>query len=214
MDLQAVKATRRDDTGKGVARKLRKEGLAPAICYGLGKEPVNLTLSPHDILHAIRGKHGRNTVFSLQIGGEETPRMVILKDLQVHPLKRRILHVDFYEVTSETELHIDVPIKIIGRPIGEKLGGEAQWTLRALPVVCRPGFIPTEIEVDITALDLNDILFLEDLTFPDGVESAITGHVAIVAVRAGREEEEEEVEEAEGDEAEGEETPETESSEG
>ncbi len=198
MDLATLQAEPRPNTGKGVARKLRAVGRAPAVCYGIAKEPAHLSVDPRAILQLLKSSRGRNSVVNLTIEGEPKPRMALLKDLQIHPLKRRILHVDFLEVSDDSVLKLNIPVKIVGQSEGVKAGGSMRWVLKEVAVFCKPADIPTEIEVDITPLKIGDVLYVENVAFGEGITSATKPRVPIVAVRSGRAEmEEDEEEEAE-----------------
>lgn len=214
MQLETVEAERRTEAGKGVARKLRKDGFIPAVCYGQKKDPVSLTIRPRDVLRFLKGAKGRNSIFYLQVEGESDPRMVFLQDIQVHPVKRRLLHVDLLEVTRESRLILWVPVRVEGKSEGEKAGGQLHWVLKKIQVACRPDAVPVDIPIDVTAMDAGDVLYAEDLELPDGVEPMTKGRVPVVTVKLGRDEDEfeegEEGEEGEGGDeapAEGDEKP-------
>lgn len=190
MDLMSLSATLRTGTGKGVARKLRKGGLAPAVCYGLKKEPAHVNVEPNALMKVFKGPLGRNAVFHLVVGEEAAPRQVIVKDLQIHPVRRTIQHVDFLEVADDTKLTLKVPVRLAGRSPGEKLGGQRRQVLKELPIVCTPHCIPAEIAVDMAPLNIGDTLYVEDIKFPEGVESGFRGRVPVVTLRGGRAEDE------------------------
>ena len=207
MELLTLQAERRSDLGKGGARKLRSAGRIPAVCYGLGKEPLSVSVVPKPLVRMLRGPLGRNVVCNLAVEGEDGPRMVFLKAVQIHPVKRKIVHADFLEVTEESALVVDVPVKLKGPSVGEKAGGDAHWVLKKLRVRCVPQAVLASIEVDTTELEIGDVLFADALTLPDGVELVTKGRVPLVSIKAGRAEEEEEVDEEleEGAEGEGDE---------
>src|SRR5262245_7502149 len=101
MPTQSLVAETRQQTGKGAARQLRTRGLVPAVCYGAGQEPTGLAVSPKELVAVLSTAHGRNVLLTLQIAGK--PQLAMVQDLQIHPVTRRPLHVDFYRV-DETQL--------------------------------------------------------------------------------------------------------------
>ena len=197
MELQSLPAEKRSGLGKGAARKLRAAGRIPAVCYGLGKEPVSVTVEPRALLKLLRGPLGRNSICQLAVAGEDAPRMVCLKDIQVHPVKRKLVHVDFLEVQEDSRLVIDVPVKLQGTSVGVKAGGELHWVLKEMKVACAPLNVPRFIHVDISALGIGDVLYAEALALPDGVEAMTKSRVPVLTVKSGRGAEAEEGEEGE-----------------
>lgn len=186
MELMSLTVTPRSATGKGAARKLRRDGLVPAICYGLKKEPLHLSVVPKALMKVLKGPLGRNAVFNLAVENDKVPRKVILQDLQIHPLRRAVEHADFLEVTDDSKLVLDVPVVVEGRSLGEKAGGRLRQVLKELRVVCRPPTVPAAITIDVSPLDIGAVLYVEDVQFPEGVESAMRGRVPVVTVRLGR----------------------------
>ena len=186
MALPVVQVETRAGAGKGVARKLRAAGMAPAVCYGLGKDPLHLSVAPQAILQLLRTPRGRNSVVQLDVPGENGPRMALLKDMQIHPVKRRILHVDFQEVTADSILKVTVPIELTGKSVGEKAGGNLRWVLKEVGVACKPDDIPARVEVPITDLQIGQVLYVENISLPEGLTATTKPRVPIVAVRSGR----------------------------
>ena len=200
MELMSLTATVRTETGKGVNRRLRRDGFVPAVCYGLKKDPAHLSVVPKALLKLFKGPLGRNVVFQLDVEAQP-PRTVVLQDLQVHPLRRTITHVDFLEVTPESKLEVKVPIVIEGKSSGEKLGGRVRQVVKEVAVVCQPANVPAAITLDVTNMEIGDVLYVEGVTFPEGVHPAKTGRIPLVTVRLGREtgpEDEEKAAAAEG----------------
>ena len=132
--------------------------------------------------------------------------MVTLKEIQVHPVKRRLLHVDFLEVADDSRLVVDVPIRVEGKSKAEEVGGKLAVMLKQIRVACAPADIPAEIVVSADGIAINDILYVEAVTLPEGVEAVTRGRTPVIAGRTGRadladEEGEEGEEGAEGEEA-------------
>lgn len=170
----------RRETGKGPARQLRKRGMIPAVFYGPESEPTPLSISPKRLLKALEGPHGKNTLLKLAM--EQGERLALVKEIDVDPVTYDPVHVDFYHVDPEREVEVDVPFKTKGRSVGVQKGGTLHVTLRSLPVRAKPEQIPAVIEVDVTKLEVNDIVRVQDLSLPEGVEVLRAGHRTLVTV--------------------------------
>lgn len=181
-----IKGQARDKTGKGVARKLRAEGLVPAVVYGrqLAK-PLSVAVSPKELRKAIQGARGFNTLLSLDIDGSQ--QLVLLKDYQQHPVSRDVLHVDFVGVKENEEVKVKVPVKLVGKHAGAIDGGMLSPGVREIEVFALPRAIPEVIEADVTPLKVNDVLHARDLKFPEGVrfDGRVNYTIATVALPEG-----------------------------
>lgn len=161
----------RNNTGKGVARKLRGEGLIPAVFYGHKSEPIALSLNPTELKKIINSESGRNTLITLKFEGKkEKERVALLKDLQLTPLKRTYLHADLYEVLMDEKITARIPIHFVGKAVGVKEGGIEQHSRREIDVRCLPGNLPDFIEADVTSLAIGDSLHIKDLKLSEGIE--------------------------------------------
>lgn len=213
-------AERREESGKGAARRLRRAGLLPAVCYGRNTESVALAINLEDLEDAIDTPMGLNTVFNVQLEGEDaTYDNVILRDYQVHPVKRELLHVDLMVVEEGQLIEVAVPIKPVGRSMGEREGGKLRLLFPEIKVACVPSAIPEVIEVDVTELGPGGSIMASELDYPEGVEPTFKVDFAIARILMPREnviglepvgaaaeaEEGEEGEEAAGEQAAGEE---------
>lgn len=167
MDTQSLKAEVREQSGKGAARQLRMSGRLPGVFYGKTAEPVALSVSPKDLLQVLSTDWRRNVLLQLEVGGDQQPAMV--KDLQVHPVSREPLHVDFYKVDPKTPVKVQVPFKTKGRAKGVIRGGKLKAVFRELPVSAAPENIPAAIVADVANLDIGDGLQVKDLQLPEGV---------------------------------------------
>ncbi len=175
----------RNNTGKGVARKLRGEGLIPAIFYGHKSEPIALSLNPTELKKIINSESGRNTLITLKFEGKkEKERVALLKDLQLTPLKRTYLHADLYEVLMDEKITARIPIHFVGKSIGVKEGGIEQHSRRELDVKCLPGNLPDFIEADVTNLAIGDSLHVKDLKLAEGIEVLDPAGDTIVTISA------------------------------
>ena len=182
MEAPRLLVERRSSTGKGVARKLRAQGKIPGVCYGKGAPAIPLSLVPTDLIKALDKEKGANTLLKLEIqGGEPEEKLVLLKEHQMHPLTRKLLHADFIEVSEGESIKVEVPLVLTGRSKGVKAGGTLSQPRRKLLVECTPDKIPAKIELDVTELDLGDSIHIDELQMPEGVK-AVYDRVFTVAV--------------------------------
>ncbi len=165
-----LNVTARTRTGKGGARAVRRESLVPAVVYGKGMEPCAITVDPRALDKALDDEAGWNTLITLKGDGPFDGRQVIVKDMQVEPLRREVLHVDFQAVDLSAKVSVMVPVHPVGKSEGEKLGGNLEVIRHELEVLCLPSDIPSAIEVDVTALNIGDVLHVADIQPPAGVE--------------------------------------------
>lgn len=172
METVEIVISRRSDTGKGAARRLRSRGLVPGVLYGpkrtvahvvTGAEELERQLAPLEGSHLIRLKHADGTDAELH------ERMVLLRETQRHPVTGRILHADFYEVDLTERLIVSVPLHFTGKAVGVVAGGIMQPVLREIEVECLPTEIPEFVEVDVSGLGIHDAVHVADLTLPEGV---------------------------------------------
>ncbi|MDO8444517.1 MAG: 50S ribosomal protein L25/general stress protein Ctc [Deltaproteobacteria bacterium] len=185
MEQRELTVKVRNNTGKGVARKLRGEGLIPAIFYGHKSEPIALSLNPTELKKIINSESGRNTLITLKFEGKkEKERVALLKDLQLTPLKRTYLHADLYEVLMDEKITARVPIHFVGKAIGVKEGGIEQHSRREIDVRCLPGNLPDFIEADVTNLAIGDSIHVKDLKLSEGIEVLDPAGDTIVAILA------------------------------
>jgi large subunit ribosomal protein L25 len=193
MELVKVPASRRDGSGKGIARRLRTDGQIPAVAYGKGEAAVKIAVAPKDLLGVLGRELGRNSPIELQIEGGET-LTVLLADYQYHPVQRSLLHADFLKISLDQPVDVDVPFELTGKAQGVVLGGLLRQVYRKLPVRCLPDKIPVKITHDVTSLDIDDHVHAKDLTLPDGVSVRLPPEQTVAGVvtekKRGMEEEE------------------------
>ena len=199
METTTLQAEVRTSRGKGPARRLRMEGKIPAVFYGPGLEPTPLTLAPKTLERALRGQRGRNTVFTLELDGKSELSMV--RDLEVDPVTRQLLHVDFYRVLLDRQVDVNVPLVTTGRAAGVIAGGTLNVTRRVLPLRTTPDKIPDRIEIDVSPLEMNDAISVKDIPFGDGVVCKLKPELTLAIVVETRVIVEEEVTPAEGADA-------------
>jgi large subunit ribosomal protein L25 len=195
VDLQAEF---RSVVGKEGAKKLRQAKRIPAVVYGGPRGPIPLVVNPLELLAVLEA--GENVLINLSMTGGETPQtsVVILKDLQRHPVKGSPLHADFQEISMERKIRVEVPLLLSGEPTGVKdKGGILEHALRQLSVECLPLSIPDRIVLDVTALDIGDTLHVRDVTVAEGVRILDDGARVVASVLAPKAEEVAEVAEEE-----------------
>ncbi len=184
--------------GKGGSRKVRQDGLVPAVVYGKGIEALNLRLDPKALQQAVATEAGWNTLITLKGDGPFDGKVVILKDMQIDAIRRNVQHVDFHAIDLKKTLAVLVPVQPVGKSKGEIEGGTLQLVRHELEVYCLPTNIPTSIEIDVTSLEIGDVIHIEEVSLPEGVESQHDVNFTVLTV-VGRMAEE--VEETDEDEA-------------
>jgi len=165
MEKPVLNAELRDKRGKEIAKKLRAKGKIPAVFYGPHSETVPLMVDPKELSRALHTEAGENVLIDLNIqkGGESFQKVVMLKELQIHPLQRKTLHADFYEVAMDVMVNVEVPVHLLGKAEGVKLGGILEQVQRSIQIQCLPGDIPRSIDVDVSSLSIGDSIHVRDL---------------------------------------------------
>jgi large subunit ribosomal protein L25 len=217
LELIELKTNIRTATGNGPARVLRQAGQIPAVFYGPGIESVLLSVNISDIDKVLKkGRIGQALLnLVIQNNGETSAKTVMVKELQLHPVSRNFLHIDFYEVAMDRKIMVNVPVTTTGKAKGVEVGGILQIVRRELEVQCLPLDVPESIEIDITDLDIGDSIHVGDISLQSEIEFLGGENITIVTIVTPKIEEEEEPveeEEEEGEVAiaeEGEETPES-----
>ena len=166
-----VSAEPRADVGKGASRRLRRTGRVPAIVYGADQAPASLTLDHNYLIHAVEDEAFRSSVLNLTIEGGK-PQQVVLRDLQRHPFKPLITHVDFLRVSAGQALRIDVPLHFVNEeisPAGRKAGVVISHQITEVEIAATPENLPEYIEVDLAGLEPGDSVMLSQIVLPEGV---------------------------------------------
>ncbi len=218
MAQPVLAARERHESGKGAARKLRQQGQIPAVFYGPGQEPMKVAVAYSDFERIVKGTSGENVIIALEVEsqGKSQTRSVMLKELQSDPVHEKYLHADFYEISMDKEITVNVAIQLNGTPIGVTNGGILENVRREVSVSCLPDKLTNAIDVDISDMDIGDALHIEDIQLPEGMRALEDGHLTIAVIAAPaveKEEVEEEIEEGEEVAAESEETSAEESAE-
>lgn len=187
MDYPVVSVRRRDATGKGVARKIRALGYVPAVLYGRDHESTPLVVNPKEVLGALQGECGINTVVRLRFVGDEVGEgcLALVRECAIHPVRRTLQHCDFLKVSEDTEVTVEVPLRLVGKSEGEKVGAKVSNPLTRVRVRCKVRDIPAAIEVDVTSLNVGDAVMLSGVPMPKGVRAIYTKDVPVVLLRTG-----------------------------
>ena len=196
MDINLVAETGRT-LGTRPSRRLRREGKVPGVVYGLGHEPRTIAVEWLDLRKALITDAGLNALITLNVEG--TDQLTIVKELQRHPVRRDVIHVDFIAIDADAEITVEVPIVLVGEAeLVLQEGGMVDQTLYALTVTAKPDAIPNEVEVDISALTIGGSITLAEMTLPPGVTTEVELEEAIATGQITR------AAEAEADSEEGE----------
>lgn len=209
MKKPKLKVELRDNTGKEINKKLRKEGIVPGVLYSPhDKENLILKVKTDELSKLLSAKSHGLIDLEIDDGKKKVSRLAVIKDLQYNSLKRQIVHVDFYGVTLKEKLTLEIDIELIGEPIGVEEGGILQVELRKVEIECLPSQVPENLKADLSNLKVGDHISVGEMKIPEGVE-VLTAPDRIVAavvlptkIEEVVEEEEEAVEGVEGEEGE------------
>ena len=157
-----LKVESREGRGKGPARQLRRSGAIPGNVYGREVEPIAVALDARDFAALVSAISVENTILELSVD-DEAPRRVLIREIQRHPVRSEYLHVDFFEIRAGEKLKVNVPLHLVGTPIGVRNGGVLQQVRHELEVECLPSEIPPSFEVDISGLEIGDSLHIGDM---------------------------------------------------
>jgi large subunit ribosomal protein L25 len=186
MEISELKASLRNTSGKGVSRRLRKDGLTPAVFYGPKTEAVLLAVNSSDLMKILKGKEENIFINLLIDNGKKMEKFTIIKELQIDPVSGKFLHVDFYEIDTEHAITLDVPIHFKGQAIGVDNGGDLHHIRREIKVSCLFTVLPEFVEVDISGLNIGDSIKVQDIKLPDGVNVLDPQDTIIASVTAPR----------------------------
>lgn len=194
-DQVTLQAETRDDSGKGAARQLRREGLVPAVVYGHGRTTSSLSVKAYELEMMLAHISASSTVIELTVGSDKS-RKVLIREIQRHPFRSEILHVDFLLIREDQVIRVEIPLHLTGQAVGSTEGGILQQQRHEIAIECLPGDIPEAFDLDISELAIGDALYVADI---DGGNVTVVDDpevmVAIVQPPAlVVEEEEEEVE--------------------
>ncbi len=179
MTMLSLQAQKREGLGKGANRRLRVQNLVPCVFYSENGENIVLQVQKN-VLEKLYNKVRRTTVFNLEIEGAGT-FPVIIWDAQYHPTKSTFTHVDFYGVDLDKEVQITVPVEFIGTSRGAKMGGKIELYRENVRLSAKPQAMPAKITIDISDLDLNKTVRVEDLQLPEGVKAVYKSNFAFIS---------------------------------
>ena len=187
MERIQLKVQAREDTGKKSTKKLRREKLVPAVVYKEGKKTAHLKINERELFHVLGTQAGENVLINLKLDegskGKDKDRVVIIKEVQHHPIKDQILHIDFQEISLTEKLTVDVPIVTKGEAEGVvKEEGVLEHVMWEIKVECLPADIPAKIEVEVTQMKIGDSVLVKDLQTPPGVKILVDPEQTVIAV--------------------------------
>jgi large subunit ribosomal protein L25 len=185
MAIVSFSATPREAVGKGAARQLRSKGEIPAVIYGHGREPQALSLNARDLDKMLGHIQAESTVIEVSVGGATSKTLI--REIQRHPIKRQILHVDFQALVAGEKVTVSIPIVLQGVPEGVRLeGGVLDQTLREIEIEVDPSNIPDHVEYDVTNMVIGDSVHISDLKVPEGVEVLDDPETSVAVLAAPR----------------------------
>ena len=195
-----LKAELRPEITKQSRKKIRREGNIPAIVYGAGKESAPVQISSYDFGKLTHGEHGvslESVIIDLEVsdGAKTSTRHTIIKEIQQDPIKGKVLHIDFNEISMTQKIHTHVPVIAVGESVGEHQGGIREQVLREIEVACLPADMPEAIKINIEELDIGDSIHISDINLGENVEILNDQKQTVFTVLAPRKIEEEEGEE-------------------
>ncbi len=175
----------REETGKNANRRSRGRGKIPAVVYGGGKESVSIEVDRKTLVDTMKGHAGENPIFLLKLGDKE--RHAMIRNMQIDPLSRQVIHIDFQRVLMDQKVKVAVPVELVGTSVGVKVdGGLLDFVTREVHVECLPGDIPKHLEADVTNLHIGQHFEARELKIPDGVVLLDEPEKVIVSVGHGK----------------------------
>jgi large subunit ribosomal protein L25 len=184
---QKLTAYPRLNSGRTAVKQIKKQGLVPAVVYGGQDKPVNLTINAREIRTILAHATSEHFLVDLEIadGSSKTNRLALVQEVQHHPIKGDVLHVDFHAVKADEKLHAEIPVETTGEAIGVKsFGGILEIAMHAIEVECLPKDLPEIITLDVSALNIGDAIHVKDIQFPEGVTARIDEDLTVVRVAA------------------------------
>jgi large subunit ribosomal protein L25 len=174
----------RTELGSGPSGRLRKAGKVPAVVYGLGTDPVAISVPALELAHVLSSESGANTLISLDVDGESV--LTLARQIHRHPTRGEFVHVDFVRIRRDVAVSAEIPVNLTGEPKGVKDGGLLEQLLFSVTIEAMPGNIPVAIEHDITKLEIGDQVLIAGLALPDGVTSPMDEAQVVAQITARR----------------------------
>lgn len=188
-----IEVERRERFGKGANRKLRAQGLIPAVVYGGGKEPVPVVVNRKAVTELLHQEKGKNTIFLLRMKGTKQERHAMLRDFQVDPITQQYIHLDFIRVMKGQHVRVEVPVELSGESVGVKAGGFLDFAGRSLHIECPADAIPEKVTLDISLLGIGQHVTAADVPLPPGAKLLDDPHKILVTIKGRAAAAEEEV---------------------
>ncbi len=182
-----LSAQTRSVVGRTAVKKIKAQGLVPATIYGGHDEPVNLSLNKREISNLLLRATSEHVLVDLEIadGAEKSSRLALIQEVQHHPIRRDVLHVDFHAVRADEKLHAEIPVEPFGEPAGVKnYGGILEIALHSLSIECLPKDLPELIRIDVSGLGVGEAIHVKDIALPEGVVAHADGDLTVVRVAA------------------------------
>jgi large subunit ribosomal protein L25 len=182
-----LEVSKREGTGKEVAKKLRAQGKVPAVVYGGHRDPVAIEVDRKAVSELIqKSDHGIRSIFLLKMAGTEQQRHAMIKEVTIDPISRKMIHIDFVRVVMDEKVRVTVPVHVVGTSIGVKEGGLLDFQVRDLHAECLPNQIPDSVDVDVTSLGVHEYIRVKDLKLPEGVRVLDDPERVVVGVTVAR----------------------------
>ena len=184
-----LKAEKRTVVGRNAIKKIKAQGLVPGVIYGSQAEPIPLQVEARALTNVLAHALSEHVLVELEIadGGQSTNRLALIQEVQHHPLRPELLHVDFHAVSATEKITSEVPIEAVGDALGVRtFGGLLEHSLRTLEVECFPQDLPEIVRIDVTNLNIGESLHVRDIPLPSGVESLTPADLTVVSVVASR----------------------------
>jgi large subunit ribosomal protein L25 len=164
----SIEVQPREETGKNANRRARAAGKIPAVVYGGGKESVSISIDRKTLLDTMKGHSGEHPIYLLKLGDKD--RHAMIRDMEVHPISRQVIHIDFQRVMMDQKIRVAVPVELIGIPVGVKVeGGMLDFVIREVHIECLPAQIPNHLEAEVGDLHIGQHVEAKDLKLPEGV---------------------------------------------
>jgi large subunit ribosomal protein L25 len=194
MEDRKLIAKKRELSGTGNARRLRKTGALPAVIFGADKGPVSVEVNAHDLEQILHHAASESMLVEIEIEGEGITQ-VLVKDVQHHPVTSDLLHVDLMRVTAGKAIHVEIQLEIIGEAAGVKAGGTVDQVMHSISVECLPKDLVEKIEIDVSEMEIGDAFHVADLGLSSTMKAMVDDDAIVATIAAPRAEEEEDEEE-------------------
>ena len=184
METIKLSVEQRQERGKGEMGRLRRGGRVPGIFYGPSQDTVSVCVNTREFQYKVESLEGSHLIEFLSQTTDLNGKIALLKDVQHHPVTTEPLHIDFYEIDVKVPVQVGVPVHLVGKAEGVTAGGVLHYFRREIMVECLPLDIPESIEIDVTSLEINDAVRVEDLKLPSGVSALEDAQLMLASVAA------------------------------